>query len=120
MLDSHLKWDKQENSISKKIKRNIGILSKLRYYLGTDVLINLYYSFIYPFLTYSLIVWVNTYPTTIKPLFILQKRAIRTITFTRFDEHSSPLSKKVSILKLFDLIKFQRSLLLGLPKEVSV
>ena len=94
VLDSHFKWDKQVNSISKKIKRSIGILSKLRYYLGLDVLINLYFSFIYPFLTYSLIVWGNTYPTTTKPLFTLQKRAVRTITFSRFDEHSSPLCKK--------------------------
>ena len=33
MTDSHLNWKYQANYISKKIKRNIGILSKLRHYV---------------------------------------------------------------------------------------
>ena len=92
------------------MKRNIGILSKLRYYVHFDILISLYYSFIYPFLTYGLAVWGNTYLTNINPLFILQKRAVRTMTFCKFDEHSRPLFKQTNILKLFDLIKFQISI----------
>ena len=52
----------------------------------------------------------NTYLTNINPLFILQKRAVRTMTFCKFDEHSYPLFKQTNILKLFDLIKFQISI----------
>ena len=33
-----------------------------------DILIQLYYSLAYPFLTYGLIVWGNTYGTTLKPV----------------------------------------------------
>ena len=44
MIDSHLNWKSQVNYISKKIKRNIGILSKLRHYVKT--LTNLFYSLI--------------------------------------------------------------------------
>ena len=110
IIDSNLNWKKQVKSISTKMKRNIGILSKLRYYVHLDILISLYYSFIYPFLTYGLVVWGNTYLTNINPLLILQKRAVRTMTFCKFDEHSSPLFKQTNILKLFDLIKFQISI----------
>ena len=110
IIDSNLNWKKQVKSISTKMKRNIGILSKLRYYVHLDILRSLYYSFIYPFLTYGLLVWGNTYLTNIKPLFILQKRAVRTMTFCKFDEHSSPLFKQTNILKLSDLIKFQISI----------
>ena len=110
IIDSNLNWKKQVKSISTKMKRNIGILSKLRYYVHLDILISLYYSFIYPFLTYGLVVWGNTYLTSINPLFILQKRAVRTMTFCKFDEHSSPLFKQTNILKLSDLIKFQISI----------
>ena len=110
MLDSNLNWKKQVQSISTKIKRSVGILSKLRYYVNLDILINLYYSLIYPFLIYGLVVWGSTYPTNINPLLILQKRTLRIMTFSKFDEHSSPLFKQTNILKLFDLIKFQLSI----------
>ena len=55
MIDSHLNWKSRVNYISMKIKRNIGILSKLRHYVKT--LTNLFYSLIYPFLIYGITAW---------------------------------------------------------------
>ena len=55
-IDCHLDWKSHVSNISKKIKRNIGAISKIRHFVTTDVLINLYYSLIYPFLTYALAV----------------------------------------------------------------
>ena len=57
IIDSHLSWKYHILHISKKIKRCIGILSKIRYSVTDVVLVQLYYSLIYPFLTYSLITW---------------------------------------------------------------
>ena len=57
MIDSHLNWKSQVNYISKKIKRNIGILSKLRHYVSLKTLANLFYSLIYPFLIYGITAW---------------------------------------------------------------
>ena len=87
-----------------EFKRSIGILSKLRYYVTLDTLITLYFALLYPFLIYGILIWGNTYPTNIKPLFILQKHAFRLITFSKFDEHTSPLFKITGILKFFDLV----------------
>ena len=84
----------------------MGVLSKLRYYVHTNILIYLYYTLIYPFLIYGIIVWGNTYPSTIQPLFVLQKKAMRIITFSEYNEHSSPLSKLLNIIKIFDLVTF--------------
>ena len=42
----------------------------------------------------------------VKPLFLLQKRAIRIITFASFMEHSSPIFKSLKIIKFLDLVKF--------------
>ena len=80
------------------------MLSKIRYYVNRNKLHQLYYSIIYPFLTYGLSIWGNTYSTTLKPLITLQKRVIRTITFSKPDEHSGPLFKELEILKLTDLM----------------
>ena len=42
----------------------------------------LYYSLIYPFLTYGIQVWSFTYPTYLKPVTTLQKRVVRIMTFS--------------------------------------
>ena len=65
IIDSNLSWKNQVSYIVNKIKRNIGILSKLRYYVNLDILVNLYYALVYPFLTYGLILWGNTYSSII-------------------------------------------------------
>ena len=78
-IDSNLNWKSQTNYIAKKIKRNIGILSKLRYHVSEQILVNLYYALIYPFLIYGITIWGNTYPST------LQKKAIPIITFSKHD-----------------------------------
>ena len=72
--------------------------------MNLDILVNLYYVLVYPFLTYGLISWGNTYSSTIQPLFILQKRAIRIMTFSKFHEHSSSIFKRLNIVKLPDLV----------------
>ena len=87
------------------------MLSKIRYYVNRNILLQLYYSLIYPFLTYGLSIWGNTYSSTLRPLIILQKRTIRTITFSVPDEHSEPLFKELEILKLTDLVTLHNALL---------
>ena len=105
-IDSNLKWGNQVNYIKKKVNRSIGILSKIRYYVNTNTLINLYYSLVYPFLIYGLIVWGNTYNCTLSPWYLMQ-RALRIMTFSKFDEHSSPLFKQTRIImKFHDLVVF--------------
>ena len=63
-VDSHLNWKSQVLYIIKKIKRNIGIICKIRY-VTHPILIQLCYSLIYPFLAYGIIIWGNTYMTTL-------------------------------------------------------
>ena len=82
----------------------------MRYYVTLDTLISLYFALLYPFLIYGILIWVITYPTNIKPLFVLQKRAIRLITFSKIDEHTSPLFKITGILKFFHLVTLHISL----------
>ena len=87
-IDSNLNWKSHINYIAKKVKRSIGTLSKLRYYLNSKTLLDLYYALVYPFLTYCVIAWGNTYQTSLQPLSVLQKKAIRIITFSSFFEHT--------------------------------
>ena len=66
----------------------------------------LYYSLIYPFLTYGIQVWGLTYPTYLKPVTTLQKRVVR-MTFSDPRSHSEPLLKPHRLLKISDIIHFE-------------
>ena len=102
-IDCHLNWKSHVMYIGKKIQRSIGILSKIRYYVDAGILNDRYYALIYSFLLYGIIAWGSTYESNLQPLFILQKKALRIMTFSNFDEHSSPLFTQLKIIKLFDI-----------------
>lgn len=110
MIDCNLSWKKQVDCVLKKIRRSIGILSKIRHYVSQKILVSLYYALVSPFLTYGVIAWGNTYESTINPIFILQKKAVRIITFSSFDHHSSPLFKSLEIIKFHDLVSLHISI----------
>ena len=110
IFDSNLNWKPYLHELSKKVSRGIGVLSKVRYYVNRNILHQLYYSIIYPFLTYGLSIWGNTYSSTLKPLIILQKRAVHTITFSKPDEQSEPLFKELEILRVTDLVILHNAL----------
>ena len=109
-IDSNLRWKHHISHISKKIKQCIGIISNIRYFVSTKFLTQLYYTLIYPFLTYILTAWGNTYPSSLKPLVTLQKKVVRIITFSSYNDHSSPLFRKVDILKFCDLVYIHNAL----------
>ena len=107
LIDCHLNWKEQIQQISKNISRGIGVLCKIRHFFDTKTLVQLYHAIILPFLSYGCIVWGNTYDQNIKPLQIIQKKAIRLITFSNFDTHTSLLFARLNLLKLQDHIKLQ-------------
>ena len=45
-------------------------------------------SYSYPFLIYGLLAWGSTYPTTLKSIVILQKKAVQIITSSKHDAHT--------------------------------
>ena len=105
MIDSNLSWKKQVACALKKFRRGIGILSKIRHYITKDILKSIYFTLIYPFLIYGVIAWGNTYNSTLSPIYILQKKAIRVITFSSVDHHSNPLFKLLGVVIFPDLVK---------------
>ena len=47
----------KSNKCQKKISRGIGVLSKIRHFVNTKTLVQLYHASILPFLPYGCIVW---------------------------------------------------------------
>ena len=102
-VDDSLTWKCHIDHVCKKISKGIGILTKARKYLNKRTLQQLYYTFIYPYLSYCNHVWGNTYSTYLKRLTLLQKRALRIITFSGFREHTDVLFQNLKILKIREI-----------------
>ena len=107
LIDKHISWKDHIALVTKKISKNIGIIGRLRSILPRRILITLYNTLILPFLSYCNIVWGSTYPSRLQPLFILQKRVIRYIFNTHYLYHTPPLFRKLNLLSIYDINRFQ-------------
>ena len=83
-----------------KISKTIGIIARLRHFLPTSVLLNIYNSLIHPYLSYGLVVWGQTSKTNLEKILILQKRALRLIHFSSNSEHAIPLFLRSNFLPI--------------------
>ena len=107
LLDENLSWKYHLTELSKKLARTCGMFFKVRHFLPINVLICLYNSLFSPFLQYGILVWGLTYETYINPVFLLQKRVVRAISFVHFTAPSSPIFSDLKILKLHDLFQLK-------------
>ena len=99
VIDENLSFKQHVNFVSKKISKTIGILARLKNTLPVGVLLNIYHALILPYLTYGISIWGWRYSN----LFKMQKKAIRLITNSKYNAHTSILFKQLSILKLNDI-----------------
>jgi hypothetical protein len=104
IIDYKLSWSNHINYIKSKIAKGTGIIYKARKVLNINTLITLYYSFIFPYLTYCIEIWGCTYKTSLQPLHIQQKKILRLITSTSRRKSSQPLFLKFNILNVFQLV----------------
>ena len=73
IIDNKLTWKEHISYICGKVAKGIGIISKIRKYLNRNTLLDLYYSFIYPYLTYCNQVWGLSYQSYMNAVVKLQK-----------------------------------------------
>ena len=105
-LDSNLNWKKHIEYVSKKISKSIGILCKARKLLNKPTLVNLYYTFVYPYYIYGIQVWGGTYPTNLQKLVLLQKKAIRIITCSKYMASTQNLFTQYKLLRFPEIYKY--------------
>ena len=84
---------------------------RLREYMNTKMLKNIYNSLIYSHLVYGIQVWGSACETELKPILILQKKAVRMMV--KRDQyqsgslvHCDPIFKELKLLKVKDIFKF--------------
>ena len=103
ILDNNLSFGEHISYICNKISKSIGVFHKLKLSVPENVLVNLYYSLVYPYLIYCNAIWGGTHDVHIEKLFLLQKKIIRVVTNKPYLAHTTPLFHKTKILKIRDL-----------------
>ena len=102
-VNKHLKWNTHIENTAIKVSKYIGVLNRLKHTLPQRILYTLYNTLILPHFNYGLILWGHDNTRLHK----LQKRAIRTITNSRYNSHTEPICKLLNIFKLPDLYKLE-------------
>ena len=103
IVDNSLTWKYHIEIICNKIAKSIGIIKKVKYKLNRNTLINLYYTFVYPYLVYCNNVWGNAAKVYINKLLILQKRVLRTIFNVGYRDSTKELFIAANIMNVYDL-----------------
>ena len=84
------------------MSKSSGIIYKLNF-LPKNILINLYYCLIYPYITYCIEVWGAACRTVLQPLRICQNKAIRSVNSSGYRASSGPIFKELQLLKIKDV-----------------
>ena len=90
-FSGNMSFDEHCNNITKQLSRKVGLISRLRHSLDTDVLNRIYKASIEPVFRYCSAVWSYTCNKSLDPLIKLQKKAARLIMFRPPDSPSEPL-----------------------------
>ena len=99
-IDQHLNWGPQIKHINNKLAKHIGIITKLWHYVNLHTIKQLYYSLIYPYLTYA-----NTAGEVLAKLTWIGSGLSKINAFVQFFlAHSR--EKVSSYYNLLDILKF--------------
>ena len=77
IIDHKFKWNDHITYVRNKISKSIGILYKIRRFLDMNTLIQMYHSFVFPYLIYCIEIWGNASAIHLEPLIKIQKKSIR-------------------------------------------
>ena len=103
IFDHNLNWQDHIMSIKPKIARGIGVLNRLKRFLPCFIRRQLYFTLIYSHLLYGIELWGAATQSVLRPLYALQKRAIRIIGGAGHNAHTPPLFKRLKILKIEEI-----------------
>ena len=111
LINSHLNWSYHFNSVSTKLARANGMLSKIRHYVNQTTLSSIYHAIFASILKYGAEIWGQHSNRFLNRIEALQNRALKTIIFSNSRDPVLPLYKNLKFLQISDHIKINFFLL---------
>ena len=109
-IDHRLLWKSHIATVRLKISKIIGIMYKIRSCLNESNLRQIYLSLAYPHLLYCCAIWGGAHKSYLNTLVIAQKKLVRIMTQNPYRQHTSPIFKQLSLLKMQDILYQQTGL----------
>ena len=103
ILDANMSWKSHIAMVRNKLSRINGILHRLKYQYPQNILVTLYKSLFIPHINYGSLLWGQVAESIDK----IQKKAIRTITYSNYIAHSEPLLKELNLIKVKDIFQLK-------------
>ena len=88
IIDDKLCWNEQNDNISKKVSKGIGMLRRAKPFVSTETLIYIYQTLVQPNFDYCSVVWGNCGEALKEKLQKLHNRAARVITGDTYEIRS--------------------------------
>ena len=111
-LDDKLTFNEHIKHVYNKTSKLTGLFYKLKQFFPLYILKNLYYTLLYPYLTYCILAWGCAKQNVLMKINLLQKKVVRILTNSDYYAHTNCLFKSLKILKFPDLYVFHSQLLM--------
>ena len=128
IIDNRLSFNMQINKIENQISRGNGVIYRLNNFCSKDVLIKLYNTLIYSYISQNILIWGGASQNKLSSIQIVMNKTLRIILNVKFNENFVPsistndMYKQLKLLKLKDIynyfsLKFIHSFLYGSKSE---
>ncbi len=105
-LDDKLTWSEHVKYCVGKLSSALYALNAAKSYLDERCMLLIYYSLMYSHLSRGILLWGKSPKVFFNKLTVLQKKAIRVITKSKYNEHTDPLFARLKLLKLQDIYQY--------------
>ena len=112
MIDDKLTWKHHIDLVKSKLSRSCAIMYRASFLIDRRGMQVVYFSLFLPNIMYCAEIWGNSYSTSSKCLFMLQKRVIRLICGAIGMDHTNMLIYDQRILKLPDVVKLKTAIIM--------
>ena len=110
IIDHKFKWNDHITYVKSKISKSISILYKIQRFLDMKTLIQMYHSFVFPYLIYCVEIWGHASAIQLDPLKKFKRKVFQQ-QLSEFSALSEPLFQRSNILN-FDKLIFQKIFLI--------
>lgn len=106
LIDRHLTFSAHIEMVARRICSGIFVLRRLSNFVNSEVLMMAYYSLVFPFLSYAVVIWGSECTRT-QQIFVLQKKALRIIAGLCPRQSCRPVFKQLKLLTFPCIFIFQ-------------
>ena len=107
LIDKNLNWKAHIHHMNPKLAKGLGMIAKIRHFISSSVLRNIYYAFIHAHINYAILSWGSAAPTNLEPIKVSMRKVVRLMAFQDRDAHSEPLYQQFNILNFDDSYRLE-------------